>query len=105
MAGRGAGHPRHAAAAVSRPLLEFAKAPPELVEKASHYLHIGAFGLPAALGFRIYMALNNALSRPIMVTVLQIAGLALKIPLNAWFIDGGLASPRWAGPAARWHPR
>ncbi len=80
------------------PLLEFAKAPPELVEKASHYLHIGAYGLPAALGFRIYMALNNALSRPVMVTVLQIAGLALKIPLNAWFIEGGYGLAPMGGP-------
>jgi MATE family multidrug resistance protein len=80
------------------PLLEFAKAPPELVDKASHYLHIVAFGLPAALGFRIYMALNNALSRPIMVTVLQIGGLALKVPLNAWFIDGGLGVAPMGAP-------
>lgn len=80
------------------PLLTFAKAPPELVEKASQYLHIVAFGLPAALGFRIYMALNNALSRPIMVTVLQIAGLAMKVPLNAWFIHGGLGLAPMGGP-------
>jgi len=80
------------------PLLAFAKAPPELVEKATAYLHFGAFGLPAALGFRIYSALNNALSRPIMVTVLQIGGLALKVPLNAWFIHGGLGVPALGGP-------
>lgn len=80
------------------PLLAFAKAPPELVEKASRYLHIVAFGLPAALAFRIYMALNNALSRPIMVTVLQIAGLMLKVPLNAWFIHGGLGVDAMGGP-------
>ena len=80
------------------PLLAFAKAPPELVEKATAYLHFGAFGLPAALAFRIYSALNNALSRPVMVTVLQIGGLALKVPLNAWFIHGGLGVPALGGP-------
>lgn len=80
------------------PLLAFAKAPPELVDKASQYLHIVAFGLPAALGFRIYMALNNAMSRPIMVTMLQIAGLALKVPLNAWFIHGGMGLAPMGGP-------
>lgn len=80
------------------PLLAFAKAPPDLVDKASQYLHIVAFGLPAALGFRIYSALNNALSRPIMVTVLQLAGLVVKIPLNAWFIHGGLGLPAMGGP-------
>lgn len=80
------------------PLLAFAKAPPELVDKATAYLHFGAFGLPAALGFRIYSALNNALSRPIMVTVLQVGGLAMKVPLNAWFIHGGLGVPALGGP-------
>jgi len=80
------------------PLLAFAKAPPELVDKASQYLFITAFGLPAALGFRIYSALNNALSRPVMVTVLQLIGLAAKIPLNAWFINGGLGVPAMGGP-------
>ena len=80
------------------PLLRFAQAPPELVDKATHYLHIVAFGLPAALGFRIYQALNNALSRPIMVTALQLFGLALKIPLNAWFIHGGFGVAPLGGP-------
>ncbi len=80
------------------PLLAFAHAPPELVEKASYYLHIQAFGLPAALGFRIYSALNNALSRPVMVTVLQLVGLGVKIPLNAWFIGGGFGLAPMGGP-------
>lgn len=80
------------------PLLAFAKAPPELVDKSSAYLHIVAFGLPAALGFRIYSALNNAMSRPVMVTVLQIAGLLLKVPLNAWFIGGGFGVAAMGGP-------
>ncbi|AGW91120.1 MULTISPECIES: MATE family efflux transporter [Cupriavidus] len=80
------------------PLLALSKASPELVDKATTYLHFGAFGLPAALGFRIYSALNNALSRPLMVTVLQIGGLLLKVPLNAWFIHGGLGVPAMGGP-------
>lgn len=80
------------------PLLHFAQASPELVDKASHYLHLVAFGLPAALAFRLYQALNNALSRPIMVTALQLLGLALKVPLNAWFIHGGMGVPAMGGP-------
>lgn len=80
------------------PLLHLAKAPPELVDKATMYLHLQAFGLPAALGFRIYSALNNALSRPIMVTVLQLVGLSAKVPLNAWFIYGGFGIAPMGGP-------
>ncbi|MGD7412848.1 MATE family efflux transporter, partial [Ralstonia pseudosolanacearum] len=45
-----------------------------------------------------YSALNNALSRPVMVTVLQLGGLALKFPLNALFLYGGLGLPAMGGP-------
>ena len=80
------------------PLLRLADATPELTEKATAYLRYEALALPAALGFRIYSALNNALSRPVMVTVLQLAGLILKFPLNALFLYGGMGLPAMGGP-------
>lgn len=80
------------------PLLQLADATPELAEKATAYLRYEALALPAALGFRIYSALNNALSRPVMVTVLQLAGLAIKFPLNALFLYGGMGIPAMGGP-------
>lgn len=80
------------------PLLQLADATPELTEKATAYLRYEALALPAALGFRIYSALNNALSRPVMVTVLQLAGLVLKFPLNALFLYGGMSIPAMGGP-------
>ena len=80
------------------PLLQLADATPELTQKATAYLRYEALALPAALGFRIYSALNNALSRPVMVTVLQLAGLAIKFPLNALFLYGGLGVPAMGGP-------
>jgi len=80
------------------PLLRLADASPELTDKATAYLRYEALALPAALGFRIYSALNNALSRPVMVTVLQLGGLALKFPLNALFLYGGLGLPAMGGP-------
>ena len=80
------------------PLLRLADATPELTEKATAYLRYEALALPAALGFRIYSALNNALSRPVMVTVLQLAGLVLKFPLNALFLYGGMGLPAMGGP-------
>ena len=80
------------------PLLQLADATPELTEKATAYLRYEALALPAALGFRIYSALNNALSRPVMVTVLQLAGLAIKFPLNALFLYGGMGFPAMGGP-------
>ena len=81
-----------------QPLLSLAHASPELAEKASLYLHVLALALPATLGFRVYGALNTALGRPKMVMAIQIAGLALKIPLNALFIFGGLGLPAFGGP-------
>lgn len=80
------------------PLLHLANATPELAEKATAYLRYEALALPAALGFRIYSALNNALSRPVMVTVLQLGGLVLKFPLNALFLYGGMGIPALGGP-------
>jgi len=79
-------------------ILSLAQAPPELAEKATLYLRIEALALPATLAFRVYAALNNAIARPKMVMAIQIGALLLKIPLNAWFIFGGLGIPALGGP-------
>ncbi|OIQ75206.1 multidrug resistance protein NorM [mine drainage metagenome] len=50
------------------------------------YLQILAFGLPAALAFRVHAALSQAISKPLLVATLQIGGLALKLGLNAVFL-------------------
>ncbi|GIZ51994.1 MATE family efflux transporter [Noviherbaspirillum aridicola] len=81
-----------------QPLLSIAHASPELAEKASSYLRILALALPATFGFRIYASLNTAIGRPKMVMALQVAGLALKLPLNALFIFGGFGIPAMGGP-------
>jgi MATE family multidrug resistance protein len=81
-----------------QPLLALAHASPELAEKATLYLRILALALPATLGFRIYAALNTAITRPKMVMAIQIVALLLKVPLNALFIFGGLGLPAFGGP-------
>lgn len=73
--------------------LVLAGTPPELIEKASDYLHIEMLALPATLGFRLYSALNTAISQPKMVMIIQLIGLGLKIPLNAVFIFGFVGMP------------
>ncbi|HEX2531387.1 MAG TPA: MATE family efflux transporter [Burkholderiaceae bacterium] len=83
-----------------QPFLLLAQASPELEAKATLYLRILALALPATLGFRVYSALNNALARPKMIMAIQISALALKIPLNALFIFGGLGLPAFGGPGA-----
>lgn len=81
-----------------QPLLALTRASPELNAKATLYLQALAFALPATLGFRLYSALNNAIARPKAVMLIQLAGLGLKIPLNALFIFGGLGLPAFGGP-------
>ncbi|WAW10472.1 MATE family efflux transporter [Oxalobacter vibrioformis] len=79
-------------------LLSLAKAPPELVEKATLYLRVLAFSLPASMCFFVYSTLNNAIARPKMVMAIQVSGLLLKIPLNIVFIFGWFGIPAFGGP-------
>jgi len=80
------------------PLLAISHVPPLLYDRTEAYLRIAAFGLPASLAFRNYTALANGVGKPRLVMVLQIAALLVKIPLNLWFIFGGLGVPALGGP-------
>lgn len=82
------------------PLLQLAHAPDALRERTVAYLQILAFGLPAALVFRVYSALATAVGQPRLVMFLQVGALALKIPLNLWLIFGGLGLAAAGGPGA-----
>lgn len=75
------------------PLLAWADADATLIERVQPYLGWLAWSLPAGLLFRVYSGLNQGLSRPLLVTVLQLMALALKLPLNAWLIFGGAGVP------------
>ena len=78
--------------------LSIAKASPEVEAKAILYLKIVAWGLPASMAMRVMVALHNAISKPTVITWLQISGLFLKIPLNAWLIYGGLGLEPMGAP-------
>ncbi|KVM05000.1 MATE family efflux transporter [Burkholderia ubonensis] len=80
------------------PLLRLAHAPAALHERTVAYLRLLSFGLPASLVFRIYGALTNAAGKPRLAMILQIGALALKFPLNVWFIFGGFGVPALGGP-------
>ncbi|MCL4775438.1 MAG: MATE family efflux transporter [Burkholderiaceae bacterium] len=62
--------------------------PPEVAAVARLYLWAAAAGLPAALLFRVFHALSNAVARPKAVMVINLAGAALKVPLNVLFMHG-----------------
>ena len=79
-------------------ILSISRASPEIEDKAKLYLHILAIGLPASMAMRVLMALHNAVSRPAVITVVQLIGLALKLPLNLLFIYGGFGIEGMGGP-------
>ena len=70
------------------PFLALAQASPEVGEKVRGYLLPLAFSLPASLLFTVYRAFNTAVSRPKAVMVLQLGGLALKLPLSTALVFG-----------------
>lgn len=87
------------------PLLRWTQVPPALQAEVAHYLAVLALALPAALLFRGFSTLNQALGKPVLVTWIQIGSLAAKIPLSMLLAFGwpalgipamGLAGCAWA---------
>ena len=74
--------------AFPHPFLALSRAGPEVAEKVRGYLLALAFSLPASLLFTIYRAFNVAVSRPKAVMLIQVAALALKVPLSAALVFG-----------------
>jgi len=70
------------------PFLALARAEPAVADKVRSYLQGLACALPAALMFMAYRGFNVAVSRPKAVMVLQLGGLALKVPINALLVFG-----------------
>lgn len=70
------------------PFLALAQLAPEVEPKARAYLGVLALSLPAALVFSAWRGFNNAVSRPRTVMVLQLAALAVKVPLSLLLIRG-----------------
>jgi MATE family multidrug resistance protein len=75
------------------PLLALSELTPEVEAKTREYLRAMAWAAPASLLFRVFQAFSTAISRPRVVMVLNLAGLALKIPLNWVLIYGKLGFP------------
>jgi MATE family multidrug resistance protein len=80
------------------PLIALTDAAPEVEDKVRSYLRIIALGVPAQLAFRVFYSLTTAVSRPRVIMLLNLAGLALKVPLNLVFMHGYLGAPALGGP-------
>lgn len=74
----------------SEPWIALAQAPAELAAPVDAYLLYTAAGLPAALLFRCFYALNTGISRPKIVMTINLLGVAAKVPLNLLFMHGSV---------------
>ena len=84
------------------PLLRWTHVPEALQHEVKLYLAVLAFGLPPALLFRIFSALNQALGHPQLVTWLQLLSLIVKVPLSIWFTFGGAGLPAMGAVGCAW---
>jgi MATE family multidrug resistance protein len=82
------------------PWLQFAQVESDVADVARLYLIAIAFGLPAALGTRVFVALNAAVSRPKITMFINLTALALKVPLNVVFMYGAGPVPPLGGAGA-----
>ena len=80
--------------------LGFARVDADVASIATTYLQAIAFGLPAALAARAFVALNAAVSRPKITMLINVSALALKVPLNAVFMFGAGPIPAMGGAGA-----
>ena len=85
--------PALAVLAFPGPILAISRLDADVEAKARDYLAAAAWGVPAALAFRVFTAFTTAVSLPRVVMVLNLAALALKVPLNALLMHGGLGVP------------
>jgi MATE family multidrug resistance protein len=76
-----------------QPLFALSRLAPEVEERTAAYLDAIAWAVPATLLFRVFAGFSTAISRPRAVMVLNLAGLALKVPLNWVFMNGKFGVP------------
>lgn len=83
-------------------LLQATEVPAALQGDVRAYLAVLTLALPAALLFRMYSTLNQALGKPQMVAWLLLASLLVKVPLTAWFAFGGMGLPALGAAGCAW---
>ncbi len=73
---------------------------PDVRSRMADYLLALTFALPAALMFRTVYALANAVSRPKLIMMINLGGIALKVFLNWLLIFGNWGLPALGAPGA-----
>lgn len=87
------------------PLLRISRLAPEVAVKVHAYLDAMAWAVVPSLAFRVFYGFLSGIGRPRAIMVLNLLGLALKIPLNALFmygLDMGAAGCAAATAAIAW---
>ena len=84
------------------PWLEWTEVPAALQTEVRNYLRVLAWAVAPSLLFRMYSTLNQSLGMPRLVTWLQVAGLALKVPLSIAFTFGVAGLPAQGAVGCAW---
>ena len=84
------------------PLLRWAQVPDVMQPEVERYLAVLAFAFAPSLLFRLYSTFNQSLGKPRLVSWLQIAALAIKIPLSIWLVAGGGGVPAMGAVGCAW---
>ena len=79
---------------------DFTRVDTDVASILRRYLLAIAFGLPAGLATRVFVALNAAVSRPKITMAINVTALALKVPLNLVFMHGAGPIPALGGAGA-----
>jgi len=75
------------------PFLAISHLQPVVETKVRAYLAASAWGVPAAMAFRLYLGLFTGIGKPGSVMYFNLAAVVLKLPLNAVFMYGLLGMP------------
>jgi len=84
------------------PIFRWTEIPSELQPVVASYLAVIGWSLPAALLFRVYSTLNQALGKPQLVSWLQVAALGVKLPLSIVLTFGWMGLPELGVVGCAW---
>jgi MATE family multidrug resistance protein len=84
------------------PFFSIAQMDPAIETDVRAYLRTLMWAAPAMLAFRIFYCWASAISQPRAVMVIQLLGLAIKVPLNSVFMYGKFGLPAMGGIGCAW---
>ena len=84
------------------PFLTLSGMRPEIAQDVRAYLRALMWAAPAMLAFRVFASFSTAVSQPRAVMVIQLLGLALKVPLNWMLMYGKFGLPELGGIGCAW---